>query len=51
MKTAGLGESVETRQAVSQLTRGFRDYSNITGELDEAESYNARKVRQFRKQS
>lgn len=41
MKTAGLGESVETRQAVSQLQEALGTIRILQESLDEAESYNA----------
>lgn len=41
MKTAGLGESVETRQAVSQLQEALGTIRILQESLDEAEMYNA----------
>ena len=40
MKTAGLGDSVETRQAVSQLQEALGTIRILKESLDEAESYN-----------
>lgn len=40
MKTAGLGESVETRQAVSQLQEALGTIRILKESLEEAESYN-----------
>ena len=40
MKTAGLGDSVETRQAVAQLQEALGTIRILQESLDEAESYN-----------